>query len=136
MPAVIGVDAWHETSLLMVILLAGLTSLPKDPMEAALVDGANKWQIFYTVTLPLLAPVILVAVLIRMIAALKTYDLIYILTSGGPGSATETISFRIWKVGFTALDMGQAGAAAILLLLAILALTVVLTRAMKIDIEA
>jgi multiple sugar transport system permease protein len=136
MPAVIGVDTWHETSLLLVILLAGLTSLPKDPVEAATVDGASKWQIFYSIILPLLAPVMLVAVLIRMIAAMKTYDLIYILTSGGPGSSTETISFRIWKLGFTALDMGKAGAASILLLVVILAMTIVLTRVMNIDVEA
>lgn len=136
MPAVIGVDVWHETSLLLVILLAGLTSLPRDPVEAARIDGANRWQIFTSITLPLLAPVMLVAALIRMIAAMKTYDLIYILTSGGPGSSTETISFRIWKMGFTALDMGKAGAASILLLLVILALTIVLTRVMRIDFEA
>jgi multiple sugar transport system permease protein len=136
LPTVIGVDAWHETSLLLVILLAGLTSLPREPIEAATVDGASKWQIFYSITLPLLAPVILVAVLIRMIAAMKTYDLIYILTSGGPGSSTETISFRIGKVAFTALDMGRASAASILLLVVILALTIVLTRVMTIDFES
>jgi multiple sugar transport system permease protein len=136
MPTVIGVDAWHETSLLLVILLAGLTSLPKEPVEAATVDGANKWQVLVSITLPLLTPVILVAVLIRMIAAMKTYDLIYVLTGGGPGSATETISYRISKVAFTALDMGRAAAASILLLLVILALTIVLTRVMKIDFES
>jgi multiple sugar transport system permease protein len=136
MPAVIGVDVWHETSLLLVILLAGLTSLPVDPVEAARIDGANRWQIFLSITLPLMAPVMLVAALIRMIAAMKTYDLIYILTSGGPGSSTETISYRIWKIGFTSLDMGKAGAASILLLLVILALTIVLTRVMRIDFEA
>jgi multiple sugar transport system permease protein len=135
MPAVVGVDAWHETSLLLVILLAGLTALPREPMEAATVDGANKWQVLRTITLPLLAPVMLVAVLIRMIAAMKTYDLIYILTAGGPGGATETISFRIWKVGFTNLDMGRASAASILLLLVILVLTVVLIRVMKSDVD-
>ena len=136
MPTVIGVDAWHETSLLLVILLAGVTSLPKDPVEAATVDGASKWQIFYSITLPLLTPVILVAVLIRMIAAMKTYDLIYVLTSGGPGSATETISYRISKVAFTALDMGRASAASILLLLVVMVMTIVLTRVMAIDFEA
>jgi len=135
MPTVVGVDAWHETSLLLVILLAGLTALPREPMEAATVDGANKWQVLRTITLPLLAPVMLVAVLIRMIAAMKTYDLIYILTAGGPGGATETISFRIWKVGFTNLDMGRASAASILLLLVTLALTVVLIRVMNRDLE-
>jgi multiple sugar transport system permease protein len=131
MPAVIGIDVWHETSLLLVILLAGLTALPRDPLEAARVDGASSWQVLRTVTLPLLMPVIMVAVLIRMIAAIKTYDLIYILTSGGPGGTTETISFRIWKVGFTNLDMGRAAAASILLLLAILLLTLVLIRVMR-----
>lgn len=133
MPAVIGVDVWHETSLLLVVLLAGLASLPREPIEAARVDGANAFQILRTVTIPLMAPVILIAALIRMISAMKTYDLIYILTSGGPGGATETISFRIWKIGFTNLNMGQAAAASILLLLAILALTLVLIRVMRRD---
>jgi multiple sugar transport system permease protein len=75
--------------------------------------------------------VLLVAVPIRMIAAMKTYDLIYILTRGGPGSATETISYSIWKNAFTTLDMGRSAAASFLLLLAILALTVVLVRVLR-----
>ncbi len=136
MPAVVGVDAWHETSLMLVVLLAGLTALPREPVEAARVDGANKVQIFWTITVPLMMPVILVTVLIRMISAMKTYDLIYILTGGGPGGATETVSFRIWKIGFTNLDMGTAAAASILLLLAILALTLILIRVMRTDFDA
>src|SRR4051812_8943778 len=132
MPTIVGVDVWHETSLMLVIILAGLTSLPRDPIEAASVDGANGWQTFWTVTLPLLMPVLLVAVLIRMIAAMKTYDLIYILTRGGPGSATETISYSIWKNAFTSLDMGRSAAASFLLLIVILALTVVLVRVMDV----
>jgi multiple sugar transport system permease protein len=136
MPAVIGVDAWHETSLMLLVLLAGLTALPRDPIEAARVDGANKFQIFTTVTVPLMMPVILVTVLIRMISAMKTYDLVYILTAGGPGGATETVSFRIWKIGFTNLDMGNAAAASILLLLAIMVLTLVLIRVMRSDVDA
>ena len=74
---------------------------------------------------------LLVAVLIRMIAAMKTYDLIYILTRGGPGSATETISYSIWKNAFTTLDMGRSAAASFLLLLVILALTMVLVRVLR-----
>jgi multiple sugar transport system permease protein len=136
MPTIIGVDVWHETSLMIVILLAGLTALPRDPIEAAAVDGANDWQTFWTVTLPLLTPVLLVAVLIRLIAAMKTYDLIYILTRGGPGSSTETISYSIWKSAFTSLDMGRSAAASFLLLLVILVLTVVLVRAMDVGKEA
>jgi multiple sugar transport system permease protein len=131
MPTIIGVDVWHETSLMIVIILAGLTALPRDPIEAATVDGASGWQVLRTITLPLLAPVLLVAVLIRMIAAMKTYDLIYVLTRGGPGTATETVSYSIWKAAFTTLEMGRAAAASFLLLLAILLLTVVLVRVMR-----
>lgn len=128
MPTVIGIDVWHETSLMIVIILAGLTALPRDPVEAAMVDGADRWQVLRTITLPLLAPVLLVAALIRLIAAMKTYDLIYILTRGGPGSATETISYSIWKSAFTTLEMGRAAAASFLLLLLILLLSVLLVR--------
>lgn len=135
MPTIVGVDVWHETSLMIVVILAGLTALPRDPLEAAAVDGADGWQILRTITLPLLAPVLLVAVLIRMIAAMKTYDLIYVLTRGGPGSATETISYSIWKVAFTTLDMGRAAAASFLLLLVILLLTLVLVRSMRSDMD-
>ena len=130
MPAIVGIDVWHETSLMIVIVLAGLTALPRDPIEAAAVDGANRWQAFWTVTLPLLTPVLLVAVLIRTIAAMKTYDLIYILTRGGPGSATETVSYSIWKNAFTSLEMGNAAAASFILLAVILVLTILLVRVM------
>jgi multiple sugar transport system permease protein len=136
MPTIIGVDVWHETSLMIVIILAGLTALPRDPIEAAAVDGANVWQTFWTIKLPLLTPVLLVAVLIRAIAAMKTYDLIYILTRGGPGSATETISYSIWKNAFTSLDMGRSAAASFLLLVVILLLTILLVRIMKSGQEA
>jgi multiple sugar transport system permease protein len=130
MPTIVGVDVWHETSLMIVIILAGLTALPRDPIEAAAVDGATTWQTFWTVTLPLLMPVLLVTILIRMISAMKTYDLIYILTRGGPGSSTETISYSIWKNAFTSLDMGRSAAASFILLLVILVLTVLLVRVM------
>jgi multiple sugar transport system permease protein len=136
MPTIIGVDVWHETSLMIVIILAGLTALPRDPIEAAAVDGATVWQTFWTIKLPLLTPVLLVAVLIRAIAAMKTYDLIYILTRGGPGSATETISYSIWKNAFTSLDMGRSAAASFLLLVVILLLTILLVRIMKSGQEA
>lgn len=136
MPTIIGVDVWHETSLMIVIILAGLTALPRDPIEAAAVDGANPWQTFWTITLPLLAPVLLVAVLIRAIAAMKTYDLIYILTRGGPGSSTETISYSIWKNAFTTLDMGRSAAASFLLLLVIMLMTIILVRAMDVGRDA
>ena len=131
MITIIIVDIWHETSFILLILLAGLTSLPDELYEAAMIDGANSRQQFRFLTVPLMMPTILVAVLIRMIAALKTYDLVYILTRGGPGISTETISYYIYRVAFVFLDMGKSAAMSFLLLLVIVALTLILMRVMR-----
>lgn len=131
MITVILVDVWHETSLILIILLAGLTSLDKTPYEAAKVDGASSLQTFVYITLPMLAPVITVAVLIRMIAAIKTYDLIYILTRGGPGFKTETMSFYVYKRAFREMTMGEAAAQSFILLLIILIFSLILIRSME-----
>lgn len=128
---VVFVDIWNETSLMLIMLYAGLKSLPQDPVEAARIDGASSWQILWHVTLPMLKPVILVTVLIRLITALKSYDLIYMLTQGGPGKVTETISFYAYRLGFRFLDIGQAAAVSFILLAAVVALTVLLLRIMK-----
>jgi multiple sugar transport system permease protein len=130
MPTIIAVDIWHETSALILIFYAGLTALPQEPLEAAKVDGASGWQSLRHITVPLMVPIIIVAVLIRLVSAVKTYDLIYILTRGGPGTSTETISFLIWRTGLAGpLDIGQAAAGSIILLLVIVGLTIVLLRA-------
>jgi multiple sugar transport system permease protein len=131
MITVIIVDIWHETSFLILILLAGLTALPDELYEAAMIDGANTTQKFRYLTIPLMMPTILVAILIRLIAALKTYDLIYLLTRGGPGVSTETISYYIYRVAFVFLDMGKSSAMSFLLLLLIVILTILLMRAMR-----
>ncbi|MGQ3280521.1 MAG: carbohydrate ABC transporter permease, partial [Shinella sp.] len=128
---IIFVDAWTETSLMLIMLYAGLRSLPLDPVEAARIDGANAWQILRHVTLPTLRPVILVTLLIRMITALKSYDLIYILTQGGPGKTTETISFYAYRLGFRFLDIGQAAAVSFILLVAVVGLTLILLRILR-----
>lgn len=130
MLTVIGVDVWHETSLIMIVLLAGLTSLDKTPYEAALVDGASSVQTFFYITLPMLSPIITVAILIRMIAAIKTYDLIYILTRGGPGFRTETMSYYVYKMAFRKMSMGDAAAQSFILLLIILMFSLVLIKVM------
>lgn len=131
MITIIIVDIWHETSFILLILLAGLTSLPDELYEAAMIDGANSIQQFRFLTVPLMMPTILVAILIRMIAALKTYDLVYILTRGGPGIATETISYYIYRVAFVFLDMGKSAAMSFLLLVVIILLTLILMRVMR-----
>ncbi|MCZ7934855.1 sugar ABC transporter permease [Agrobacterium leguminum] len=128
---VVFVDVWTETSLMLIMLYAGLKSLPQDPVEAARIDGANAFQILRHVTLPMLKPVILVTLLIRMITALKSYDLIYMLTQGGPGKVTETISFYAYRLGFRFLDIGQAAAVSFILLAAVIVLTVILLRIMR-----
>lgn len=131
MATVVIVDIWHETSFILLILLAGLTALPDELYEATEIDGANKLQQLRYLTIPLMLPTILVAILIRMIAALKTYDLIYILTRGGPGVSTETISYYIYRVAFVFLDMGSSSAMSFLLLMIIVVLTLVLMRIMR-----
>lgn len=130
MPTIIAVDVWHETSILVLMFYAGLSSLPHEPLEAAKVDGASGWQSLRFITVPLMVPIIVVAVLIRLVSAVKTYDLIYILTRGGPGTSTETISYLIWRTGLAGpLDIGQAAAGSIILLFVIVGLTVLLLRA-------
>jgi multiple sugar transport system permease protein len=130
MPTVIAVDVWHETSALILIFYAGLQALPREPLEAARVDGASGWQSLRHVTIPLMIPIIVVGGLIRTVSAVKTYDLIYILTRGGPGTATETISYLIWRTGLAGpLDLGQAAAGSIVLFLVIVGLTYLLLRA-------
>ena len=131
MITIIIVDVWHETAFIILVLLAGLTSLPEEIYEAAIIDGASSIQKFQFITLPLMAPTILVATIIRMIAALKTYDLVYILTRGGPGISTETISYYIYKVFFVALDVGKSSAMAFLLLIVIIFMTFILMKVMQ-----
>ena len=128
---VILVDIWHQVSFMIVLLLAGLASLPKEPYEAARVDGANSFQCFIHITLPMMRTVIIVTLLIRLIFAVKTYDLIYIMTRGGPGVATDLVSYFIYRTAFVGLNIGEASAMSILLLTAILALTVYLYRYMR-----
>ena len=128
---VILVDIWHQVSFMIVLLLAGLSSLPKEPYEAARVDGANAFQCFIHITLPMMRTVIVVTLLIRLIFAVKTYDLIYIMTRGGPGTATDFVSYFIYRTAFVSLNVGEASAMSIILLTAILGLTVYLYRYMR-----
>jgi multiple sugar transport system permease protein len=128
---IIMVDIWHQVSFMIVLLLAGLSSLPREPYEAARVDGAGTLKAFWHITLPLMVPVIIVTLLIRLIFAVKTYDLIYIMTRGGPGTATDFVSYFIYRTAFVSLNIGQASAMSVILLVLILALTAWLYRYMR-----
>ena len=125
------VDIWHQVSFMIVLLLAGLAALPKEPYEAARMEGAGSLRCFFWITLPLMRPVIVVTLLIRLIFATKTYDLIYIMTRGGPGQATDLVSYYIYRQAFVSLDISQASAMAVILLAAVLFLTTWLHRYMR-----
>lgn len=118
------IDIWQQTSFVVLILAAGLASLPRDPYEAAEVDGATPLQQFWYITLPMLRPVAMIAVIIQLINEFRTYDLPYILTKGGPGNATEVLSFFAYRRAFLGLSLNEGAAAAFVLLLIVLGLTV------------
>lgn len=109
-------DIWHWTPFVTLTMLAGLTTLPKEPMEQALVDGANRWQIFRHLTLPMMMPVILTTLFIRMMDALRIVDEVYMLTGGGPGAATRYIGLHIYRVVFPKTDYGYGSAMSLLTL--------------------
>lgn len=131
MPAVILIDIWQWTPLIMIILLAGLKSLPIEPYEAAYVDGASRWQSFLHITLPLLKPTFLIAFLTRTIQSFKVFDIIYATTSGGPGQATTVLNFHIYTVGMTFFDMGYAAALANILLIVVAIISIIYIMVMS-----
>ena len=117
MLSIIAVDVWQWTPFMFLILLAGLQAIPQEPYEAALIDGSTAWQTFRHVTLPLLKPAILVALLLRTMDLLRVFDQVFILTEGGPGFATEMISLYIYRTAFRFSNFGYAAAMSFVLLL-------------------
>lgn len=128
---VLMVDIWHQISFMILILLAGLVSLPREPYEAAAIDGASGLQRLIYITFPLMKPVIVIVLLIRTIFAFKTFDLIYVLTRGGPGISTDVISYYIYRVTFSSLNLAGGCAQAYLFLGIIMTVVIFLFRAMK-----
>ena len=115
--SLIVVDTWQWTPFILLICLGGLASLPNEPFVAAKVDGASSWQVFSKITVPMLYPFISLALLFRSIDAFKTFDIIYVLTSGGPGVLTRTLNLYAFKHGIEFLSMGYAGSIAIVMLI-------------------
>lgn len=109
-------DIWHWTPLVTLTLLAGLASLPREPFEQAQIDGANRFQIFRYITLPMLMPVILATLFIRLMDALRTVDEVWMLTGGGPAAATRYVGLYIWRVVFPKTDYGYGAAMSLLTL--------------------
>ncbi|SDE59307.1 carbohydrate ABC transporter permease [Belnapia rosea] len=125
-PTLVLVEVWHWTPLVMLLILGGLASLPVDPYEAAKIDGASPWQAFRYITLPLLAPFIVVALIIRTIDALKAFDTIYVITQGGPGQASETINIFLYLQAFAFYNVGYASAVVVVFFILIMGLAALL----------
>lgn len=113
------IDIWQNVPYMVLVILAGLVTLPTEPYEAAAIDGASRVQSFFRLTVPMMLPTFSVVLLLRTITALKTYDLIFVLTRGGPGTTTEVISYHIYQQAFRYLEIGKASAMSYLLLLLI-----------------
>lgn len=120
MPAVIGADLWLSTPFVVIILLAGLQSIPQEVYEAASVDGAGGLRVFLHITLPLLKPMIFLALLFRVMDAIRRFDTIYTMTGGGPGNATETLDLHAYFAAFRDLEIGKGAAMAMVMLLIIM----------------
>jgi multiple sugar transport system permease protein len=127
-PTLVMVETWQWTPLVMLIVLGGIASLPQDPYEAAILDGASTWQMFRHITLPLVMPFIMVAAVIRIIDALKTFDTIYVITLGGPGSASETINILLYQTAFAYYDLGYGSAMVVVFFMLILLISMLLLR--------
>lgn len=122
------IDVWQWTPFMVLLLLAGLESIPKQPLEAARVDGASAWYTFWRVTFPLLIPVLSVAILLRSLDALKVFEYVYATTRGGPGTETETIQYFTYQTGIQFFRLGEASSMAFILLILVLPLIVFLFR--------
>ena len=114
------IDIWQWTPFIMLLVSAGLASLPTDPYEAAMLDGATKGQILRRITLPLLNPTILMATLLRLIDALKSFDIIYATTKGGPGNSTKTLNILVYEEAFSNFRFGRVSAYVVLFVVFIL----------------
>lgn len=128
MPSLIIVDIWQWTPMITIIVLAGLAGLSTEPYESAMVDGANSRQVLFRITLPMLMPTILTAVILRAIDALKTYDIIYSMTRGGPGYSSENLNVLAFKYSFEYFRMGQSAVMLVFLFIIVMAFSLLVMR--------
>jgi len=125
-PTLVMVEVWHWTPLVMLIVLGGLAGLPREPYESAVIDGANSWHMFRFITLPLLWPYIMIALIIRTIDALKVFDIIFVISEGGPGTASETLNIFLYLQAFQFYKIGYASAVVVIFFVIIVALSLLL----------
>jgi multiple sugar transport system permease protein len=125
-PTLVMVEVWHWSPLVMLIVLGGLAAAPTEPYESARLDGANAWQMFRYITLPLIMPFVVLAVVIRTIDALKAFDTIFVISEGGPGTASETINIYLYLQAFSYYNIGYASAIVVVFFVLIVVLAMVL----------
>ncbi|HLV10095.1 MAG TPA: sugar ABC transporter permease, partial [Halanaerobiales bacterium] len=128
MVSIVIADVWQWSSYTFILSLAALEAMNPTPIEAAKIDGANAVQIFRHVRLPIILPVLKIAAVFRIIWAFRNFDLIYALTKGGPGNATETMALGIWKLAFTRYDIGVSSALSVLMFFILMALSIIILR--------
>jgi len=131
LPAVITVEIWQNLPVVAFVLAAGIQSLPVDLYKAAQVDGASRWQVFRRITLPLLRPVIVVLLLLRVMDAFKVFDIVFTMTYGGPGQTTELLTMLIYKTGLRIFQVGQASAMSWVFLVVIFVLSLFFIRKLE-----
>ena len=129
--SVVIIDTWQWTPFTTLIIKAGLDSMDPTPQEAATVDGASRFQIFTLVTFPSIAPIFAVALLFRTLDAFKAFDIIYIVTRGGPGGSTYVLGYNIWKTAFYQNQLGLAAAMSVVMIIIATILAFILVRIMK-----
>ncbi|MCC8191145.1 MAG: sugar ABC transporter permease [Planctomycetes bacterium] len=126
-PSLVLVDIWEWTPLISLIVIAGLATLSREPYESALVDGASSLQIFFRITLPMIAPTIGVAALLRLVDCLKTFDIIYTMTMGGPGYSSETLNIYTYQMSFQYFNFGYASALLVIFFALVLGISLIVT---------
>jgi multiple sugar transport system permease protein len=131
--AIIFADVWKTTPFMALLLLAGLQMIPKSLYEAAAVDGASKVQQFFRITLPQLKSTILVSLLFRTLDAFRVFDLVYVLTGGGPANSTETISIYAYKTMFAQMDFGQGSALSVLVFICVAIISMIFVKLLGSD---
>ena len=122
-PSLVMVETWQWTPLVMLIVLGGLAAIPTEPYESAEIDGATGLQQFWYITLPMIMPFLMIAIIIRLIDALKSFDIIFAITQGGPGVASETLNLYLYQTAFAYYDIGYASAIAVIFFGLIVALS-------------
>lgn len=129
--AIVILDVWQWTPFVTLVLLAGMLSLPREPFEAAIMDGASRRRILWDITLPLMRPIIGLVLLLRSIDAFKEFDKVFVLTGGGPGTSTELLSIYTWRVNFREWDLGYGAVCAFMVYLVVLILSSVFYKAIS-----